>query len=116
MPARRADLVALRSQRIGFARKADQTAALAVVVQNDDLCAVAAQVLLVPLVRVAGAQPAFPGWVVLDGEPDLGGRWIAATDELRRASLEAVEPGVRGRLSDDAMRRIGAALRWVFDL
>ncbi|MEK6607071.1 MAG: hypothetical protein AABZ30_05355 [Myxococcota bacterium] len=50
----------------------------------NDLCAVVAQYLIEPRVRVPGALPAFPGWVVLDGEPDLDGPWIAATDEPRR--------------------------------
>ena len=112
--ARRGDVVALSATRIGFAREAADEA-LAVVLQNDVLCATASSLVIAQLERVPSA-PDFPAWVTLEQEAALPGRWIVMTDEVRRIAIARLAPGVRGRLSGGAMRRIDRALRWVLAL
>lgn len=112
--ARRGDVVVLAGGRIGF--RAGEEEVLAVVVQNDALSAVATRYVIVPVDRCPTAPADFPPWVSLEGEAGLAGRWVATTDEIRRVPAAMLAPGVRARLSRDAMRRIDKALRWVLAL
>ena len=86
------------------------------VVQNDALSAVATRYVVVPVDRCPTAPTDFPPWVPLEREAGLAGRWVATTDEIRRVPADSLAPGVRGRLSQGAMRRIDKALRWVLAL
>ena len=114
MPARRGEIVALAAARIGF--RGTDPEELALVVQNDALCAAEVSYIVVPLQRCPLAAEDFPVWVPLEREQGLVGRWVAITDEIRRVAAGRIAPGVRGRLSRGNMRRIDAALRWVLAL